>query len=373
MPWKSMSDTASAFKRFLGRWPAPVVALSLWFLHGTAHAEVWAYIDAQGTAHFAATQVDERYALYLKGNDVAALTLQTELAPPGAASLGLKPDGQGGEPRFVLPKRFAKLDSSRGYQAVQAHLRAAAKTHKVDYELLKAVVAAESGFDAEAVSPKGAVGLMQLLPTTAQQFGVVADAAGRRDRKGKPLPARSIEEKLTDPQTNINAGARYLAYLIKLFKGEVDLAVAAYNAGEGAVQRAGNRIPNYKETQGYVKTVMGLYGLFKPGNALAADGRASAAAASPLARAVGRVAPGGAGRVRVALPGPANKGDAVAASASTGASAGAGSSAMAGAGAGALGLTAATVRGAASAVGAATDNPRLAADVRVSADGSVAQ
>lgn len=370
MPWKSMSDTASAFKRFLGRWPAPVVALSLWFLHGTAHAEVWAYIDAQGTAHFAATQVDERYALYLKGNDVAALTLQTELAPPGAASLGLKPDGQGGEPRFVLPKRFAKLDSSRGYQAVQAHLRAAAKTHKVDYELLKAVVAAESGFDAEAVSPKGAVGLMQLLPTTAQQFGVVADAAGRRDRKGKPLPARSIEEKLTDPQTNINAGARYLAYLIKLFKGEVDLAVAAYNAGEGAVQRAGNRIPNYKETQGYVKTVMGLYGLFKPGNALAADGRASAAAASPLARAVGRVAPGGAGRVRVALPGPANKGDAVAASASTGASAGAGSSAMAGAGAGALGLTAATVRG---AVGAATDNPRLAADVRVSADGSVAQ
>ena len=361
MPSKSMSDTFSAFKCFFGRWPAPVMALSLWFLHGAAHAEVWAYVDAQGTTHFAATQVDERYALYLKGNvqgnDVAALTLQTELAPPGAASLGLKPDGQGGEPRFVLPKRFAKLDSSPGYQAVQAHLRAAAKAHKVDYELLKAVVAAESGFDAEAVSPKGAVGLMQLLPTTAQQFGVVADTAGRRDRKGQALPARSIEEKLTDPQTNINAGARYLAYLIKLFKGEIDLAVAAYNAGEGAVQRAGNRIPNFKETQGYVKTVMGLYGLFKPGVAVAADGRASALAASPLARAVGRVTPGGGGRVRVALPGSA-RGDAVAANANTDAAAGA------------LGLTAAGVLG---AVGAATDAPRLATDVRVSADGLAAR
>ena len=107
------------------------------------------------------------------------------------------------------------------------------------------MIAAESGFDPQAVSPKGAVGLMQLMPPTAEQYGVLADKEGRKDRKGKLLPARSVEEKLTDPQTNINAGARYLAYLIKLFKGEMELAVAAYNAGEGAVQRAGNKIPKF--------------------------------------------------------------------------------------------------------------------------------
>lgn len=177
-------------------------------------------------------------------------------------------------------------------------MQAAAKAHAVDYELLKAVIAAESGFDSAAVSPKGAIGLMQLLPTTAEQYGVVADRQNRRDGKGKLLPARTVEQKLTDPQTNIQAGARYLAYLIKLFKGELSLALAAYNAGEGAVQRAGNRIPNYKETQGYVKTVMGLYELFKPETATAA-----AKTTRPLASAVGRIGSRMGGRVRVELGG----------------------------------------------------------------------
>ena len=188
-----------------------------------------------------------------------------------------------------MPKRFAKLDSSTGYKSVQKHLQAAAKTHKVDYELLKAVIAAESGFDPQAVSPKGAVGLMQLMPPTAEQYGVLADKEGRKDRKGKLLPARSVEEKLTDPQTNINAGARYLAYLIKLFKGEMELAVAAYNAGEGAVQRAGNKIPKFKETQGYVKTVMGLYGVFKPEDKTTLLATSRAVPAAIGTRAGGRV------------------------------------------------------------------------------------
>ena len=163
--------------------------------------------------------------------------------------------------------------------------------------MLKAVVAAESGFDPTAVSPKGAVGLMQLLPTTAAMYGVTADREGRKDRKGQPIAAQSVEQKLTDPRTNVFAGARYLAYLLKLFKGETQLAVAAYNAGEGAVQRAGNKIPKYKETQGYVKTVMGLYGVFKPEQTVVADARATPA--QPVARAAGRVG----GRVRVELAG----------------------------------------------------------------------
>lgn len=292
-------SSATVLARLGWRWP--LLALALLLPHLPAQADLWTYVDAQGITHFAATQVDERYQLFYRGSDVTRLNLAAEqaaaLSSPPRDRLGLKAGGKSGEPAFVVPKRFANIDSSRGYKAVQKHLQAAARTHQVDYELLKAVVAAESGFDPEAVSPKGAVGLMQLLPTTAQQYGVQADKAARRDRQGKLLPARSVEQKLTDPHTNIQAGARYLAYLIKLFQGELELAVAAYNAGEGAVQRAGNKIPRYKETQGYVKTVMGLYSVFKPDPAVVANARATSA--PPMANAAGRAG----GRVRVELAG----------------------------------------------------------------------
>lgn len=118
--------------------------------------------------------------------------------------------------------------------------------------MLQALIATESGFDALAISPKGAVGLMQLMPATATRFGVSVSGA------------TPVEKRLTDPGVNINAGSRYLRYLINLFPGQLELALAAYNAGEGAVQRAGNKIPNFKETQNYVKTVMQLYTLLKP-------------------------------------------------------------------------------------------------------------
>ncbi|MEZ5705634.1 MAG: lytic transglycosylase domain-containing protein [Burkholderiaceae bacterium] len=89
-------------------------------------------------------------------------------------------------------------------------------------------------FNARAeVSPVGAVGLMQLMPETAQRFGV------------KPQGARSVEQRLTDPRTNLHAGARYLSWLLNRFDGEVMLALAAYNAGEGAVDRAGRQVPNF--------------------------------------------------------------------------------------------------------------------------------
>lgn len=289
---------------------ASAVALVLTLGHAPARADLWSYVDEQGTSHFAAEKIDERYQLYFKGSDVSqlSLTAETRLANPGAAprgsgAVGLRqPAAKGdGAPAFKLPQRFAAIDDSRSYKAVQKHLRAAAKQHAVDYELLKAVVAAESGFDPAAVSPKGAVGLMQLLPTTAAMYGVTADRQGRNDGKGQPIAAQSVEQKLTDPRTNVFAGARYLAYLLKLFKGETQLAVAAYNAGEGAVQRAGNKIPNYKETQGYVRTVMGLYGVFKPDAQVTA---ASSANSAPVARAMSKVG----GRVRVELGGASAKG-----------------------------------------------------------------
>ena len=288
---------------------APAVALALLLGHVSARADLWSYVDEQGVTHFAAEKIDERYQLYFKGSDVSKLSLTAEsrLANPGQASRsgvgGLRASKAGAStaPAFKMPQRFASLDDSRGYKSVQKHLRAAAKQHAVDYELLKAVIAAESGFDPAAVSPKGAVGLMQLLPTTATQYGVVADKEGRKDRKGQPIAAQSVEQKLTDPRTNIFAGARYLAYLIKLFKGETALAVAAYNAGEGAVQRAGNKIPNYKETQGYVRTVMGLYGVFKPDAGVTTMASNAGSNSAPVARAVAKVG----GRVRVELGGAA--------------------------------------------------------------------
>ena len=142
---------------------------------------------------------------------------------------------------------MAAINASPTYQAVQGSLSAASQTHGVDVELLKALVVTESAFNTKAVSPKGAVGLMQIMPTTAQRYGVQADRGA------------TVSAKLTDPELNIQTGTRYLADLMKLFGGQTELALAAYNAGEGAVARAGNRIPNYKETQFYVQKVMAIY------------------------------------------------------------------------------------------------------------------
>ena len=102
-------------------------------------------------------------------------------------------------------------------------------------QLLLAVISAESGFRARAVSPKGAQGLMQLMPATARRFGV-AD----------PF----------DPRDNVRGGAMYLKWLLRRFDGDLQLAIAGYNAGEDAVIRAGFRIPPFAETQRYVPRVM---------------------------------------------------------------------------------------------------------------------
>jgi hypothetical protein len=112
----------------------------------------------------------------------------------------------------------------------------AATVHGVSRELVRAVIAVESEFDAYAVSSKGAQGLMQLMPFTARRFGV-----------NNPFDARQ----------NIFGGVQYLRFLLDLFQGDVSLAVAAYNAGENAVQRF-KGIPPFKETQSYVRRVRAL-------------------------------------------------------------------------------------------------------------------
>ncbi|QDX20550.1 lytic transglycosylase domain-containing protein [Pandoraea pnomenusa] len=131
-----------------------------------------------------------------------------------------------------------------------ALIQSSAAQHNVDPSLLKAVISVESAFIPSAVSPKGAVGLMQLIPSTAAQYGVVADAQG------------SIADKLTNPETNVSAGARHLRSLIERFPGNLSLALAAYNAGEGAVRRYDNRLPPYEETHRYVSEVLARYEQF---------------------------------------------------------------------------------------------------------------
>ncbi|WP_431275836.1 lytic transglycosylase domain-containing protein [Variovorax ureilyticus] len=209
--------------------------------------DIFGYVDDKGVAHFASEKVDERYQLFFRGGQ----SFDT------ANGLGR---GRSGPVDGKVPRASQALismfEASPSYKPAQGAMREAARRHSIDYELLQALVATESGFDAQAVSPKGAMGLMQVMPATAERYGVAADKRA------------SIEKKLFDPRINIATGARYLRDLIAMFPGDLELALAAYNAGEGAVQRAGNRIPNYRETQNYVSTVLQLYAYLKPSAAI---------------------------------------------------------------------------------------------------------
>jgi len=227
------------------RWSHWLLALLLPLWGGAALADVWGYLDDKGVPHFAAERVDERYELFFRSN----------AKPPGREVAKALPPEDYPRPVAVpklAPKLLAFFEVSPSYKGVKHVMKDAANTYNIDVELLQAMIATESGFDAQVVSPKGAVGLMQIMPATAERYGVTGDAF------------TPLAKKLADPQTNIHTGSRYLRYLINLFPGQLELALAAYNAGEGAVQRAGNKVPNYKETQDYVKTVMQLYAVLKP-------------------------------------------------------------------------------------------------------------
>jgi soluble lytic murein transglycosylase-like protein len=121
---------------------------------------------------------------------------------------------------------------------IDAAIRSAARKFSVDEALIRAVIHVESGFNPNAMSPKGATGLMQLMPGTARRFGVA---------------------NARDPAQNIHGGTNYLRLLLDLFNGDLRLALAAYNAGEGAVLKYNRRIPPYEETREYVQLVLERY------------------------------------------------------------------------------------------------------------------
>lgn len=210
-----------------------VLAMLLLLGQGVARADVWAYVNEKCVTHFATERVDQRYELYF-----------SDEAPENAARARGVP---------MAPTRLhAFFEISPDYKAVRHLLREAARAHGIDYELLQALIATESGFDADAVSPKGAVGLMQVMPATARGYGL-ADV--RR---------RPVARQLVDARTNIQIGSRHLRRLLDKFPERPDLALAAYNAGLRTVRRAGNQVPPLRETQDYVRTVLALYTVLKP-------------------------------------------------------------------------------------------------------------
>ncbi|MDP3325878.1 lytic transglycosylase domain-containing protein [Hydrogenophaga sp.] len=223
----------------LRRWLQGTAMALVLSLSAPAWAEIWGYVDRHGESHFADHQVDRRYELFYRGGQ-----------RPGKNSSSITPGAA------YAPWLQARFAVSTSYKAVRHLIREAATAYGLEYELLKAVIATESGFNARAVSPKGAVGLMQLMPDTAKRFGV------------KPSRTETLQERLIDPRTNILAGASYLSWLLKHFDGNTELALAAYNAGEGAVLRAGRRIPNYRETRDYVRKVTQLHQNLLPPRAL---------------------------------------------------------------------------------------------------------
>lgn len=212
-------------------------------LSPVAHADVWVRLDEAGVGHFARERLDERYVLYYRA--------PVAKAPDSAASAQAAPERPPALEEFS-PKLAAFFQTSPRYRKIKPVLNEAARTYGVDVELLQALIAAESAFNPAAVSDKGAIGLMQVMPDTARRFGIDSDRW------------LSIETKLANPRINVHIGSRYLRLLLDMFPGRLDLALASYNAGEGAVIKAGNAIPNYKETQDYVAMVSELYGVLKP-------------------------------------------------------------------------------------------------------------
>lgn len=140
---------------------------------------------------------------------------------------------------YKVPKNFNWVKNQKKYDST---IRSVAKAYKLPHALLHAVITAESSYNPNAISKAGAVGLMQLMPETAKQYGV-------KNRR--------------NPRENIYGGTRYLRYLLKLFNNDVVLALAAYNAGEGTVKKYGNKIPPYKETRNYVNKVIKYYKKYK--------------------------------------------------------------------------------------------------------------
>lgn len=206
--------TGSRIKALPLCWPL-LTALALGMCSGIAHADIYRYVSPEGVTRVTTMRPAGRYEIVVKGwpGPAYAAHAGVETGPVGGISLAAR---------------------ARYVRQIQMAARAAG----IDPALVHAVISAESAYNASARSPAGAVGLMQLMPGTAARYNVT---------------------NRLDPDQNIRAGTRYLGDLLLLFDNDLLLALAAYNAGENAVLRYGNRLPPYRETMEYVPRVMAYY------------------------------------------------------------------------------------------------------------------
>jgi soluble lytic murein transglycosylase-like protein len=202
------------------------------------HADIYAFVDSNGVRHISNIRDDPRYQLIMRTPEYRPPNKPrpSSYAPSKSMYLGKSPFWKGNS---LGRKRFAINEVNRKRYAQD--VAQIATQYNLDPALMHAVISAESAYNPYAVSPKGAMGLMQLMPDTARRFGVY-----------NPY----------DPIANMHGGARYLRWLIDRFNN-TPLALAAYNAGEGAVENYGNSIPPYQETQTYVTRVLSFYNYYR--------------------------------------------------------------------------------------------------------------
>ncbi len=191
-----------------------VIIFCLFFLTTTSSAGIYRYEDERGVIHFTNCPRDPQFKLYIRES---------------------KEDVGGEENRASVPP-------VRDQSQFDSLIEEFSKKHNVDFALVKAMIKAESGFNPLAVSRKGAKGLMQLMPETAQRMNVA---------------------NIFNPRENIDGGVRYFRYLLSLFNNDLRLSLAAYNAGENVVSEL-RSIPPYRETVDYVRKVLNYYQSYKP-------------------------------------------------------------------------------------------------------------
>ena len=212
--------------------------LLLVFTMSAAKADVYGYADADGTVYLTDTPTQVSNSSQVDPSQADTSTPNQQVYELLAVSPVDPVNIAASAPAIEAIEFDSKAMISTKGLLYKDEVKVAAQDNGLETALLHAVIMTESNYNARAISPKGARGLMQLMPFTAKRFGV---------------------DNAYDPGQNIQGGARYLSYLLKLFKNDFSLAVAAYNAGEDAVIQHGNKIPPYRETVNYVGKVMGIY------------------------------------------------------------------------------------------------------------------
>lgn len=187
-----------------------------------ARADIYEYIHEDGQISYSDTPIDDRYVLIIHDSSSPSSKIDE--------AIKITPD------QTIVPS-MAQLPITTPAELLR-HINVVSNKHKVDPDLIHAVIHVESAYRQYAKSNKGAIGLMQLLPATAKRMGVT---------------------DIYNPAQNIDGGTKYLRHLLNMFNNDTRLALAAYNAGEQSVLRFGKRIPPFKETQAYVPKVMQVY------------------------------------------------------------------------------------------------------------------